>query len=407
MSDEQSLLGAVFLDLLNDTPPTESDIRVLRDRTTHLRVVPSTSLDNKTQPPATMAGDDAPAGDPAPQAPLPPMKVLPQTYKVTPFSSSDPSYHALDFLTQCEDAFELVLALDPKDKINFVRQQLECNSRAFNMQKSLDFQSAHDQGDYDKFRTLFLITFGDARVENVVKVPSSSVEEILKGQASHAVYDAQIPAGKITEDAIRVLKSGDWSDGASITFDKLTTFLYLFHYMIFLKSHVWLATLSLTYKPTESPHTFCDKLNTKLIERQGVLGTSTVAATSSAVKASPAAAASSQGKTSAVPQLCTYCNKTGHLYARCYQRLNALKCKKASDSRSSPSAPAATCVPASAPPAPRSAQAVTKMCEIHGPSTHSTAECHTIQHAKANFLERRATPPATMPLAPTLMASPP
>ncbi len=70
--------------------------------------------------------------------------------------------------------------------------------------------------------------------------------------------------------------------------------------------------------------------------------------------------------------------------------LVVLKRKKASDSRSSPSAPMAAraSAPASAPPVPRSSQAATKMNEIHCPSTHSTAECRTIQRTKTIFFRK-------------------
>ncbi len=160
-----------------------------------------------------MAADEGRGPNPPgpPQAP-PPMKVLPQTYKITPFSGEDPSYNPLDFIHQCEDALTSVLVVEPKDKINFVKQQLQGNSKAFQMMRTLDFKAAYEEGDYAKFRSLFLSTFGEAKLENAIRVLSQTVDDILKGQNAHAVYDAQIPAAKLTEAALRVLKTDVWSN---------------------------------------------------------------------------------------------------------------------------------------------------------------------------------------------------
>ncbi len=118
-------------------------------------------------------------------------------------------FSALDFITQCEDAFSSVLVVQPKDKINFTRQQLPKNSTAFTLMKSVDFKEAYEREDYDAFKALFLSTFDDDKAQDIIKVLSASVDEIAKGLGSHDYRKATVPATKLTESAMRILKSAE------------------------------------------------------------------------------------------------------------------------------------------------------------------------------------------------------
>ncbi len=381
MSEDFTLLGNIFLDNLDEdsTIPVDTDRRFLRSGSSHLRLPLADTSDTATKMP------DQP--DPPPQQLPQTMKVLPQTYNIPKYTGSDPSHTALDFMTQCEDAFSSVMAISGTEKINFVKQQLAPNSRAFKMMSTLDFKKVRDEGTYESFKKLFFNTFGEDRLENVVKVLSASAEYVLKGQASHTLFDAQVPASKLTEDALRILKTEEWSDGESITFAKLTPFLYLSYFMLFLDTGTRVASLSVKYSPTETVSGFCDKVKLKLAERTGTAG---AVAGLSAVRRAPAAAAPasatlrpqsvashSQASTGAIPKLCTHCQKSGHLVKSCFIRKNELRKAKRSTAAAAPSP-----TPTNTQP---SARAATLYCEVHGQASHTTADCRSIQRLKTGI----------------------
>lgn len=96
--------------------------------------------------------------------------------------------------------------------------------------KSLDFKDDHERGDYGAFRALFLATFGEDKIDNVVEVFSASFDKFASGIGSQDVFDVQVQAVNLTENAIRVITAGDWSNGDTITLTNLAKFLNLLLY---------------------------------------------------------------------------------------------------------------------------------------------------------------------------------
>lgn len=359
--------------------------RVLRDGSQHQRVSPITA-----PPSAVTNSANMPGGETAPQ---PPLKVVLYHSKISPFTGSDPSYSAHDFLDCCEAALGWAQVTDPKEKILFLKQQLSPGSEACNMMKYPSFRDAYEAGDYDTFRETFLSIFGEYiyTVRNLVEIVSSSVDVLAATMGSQDVIIAQVKATEFAEHYLRCLKAGGWFVDGQMTEESLGKFLVFLFYMCFVHTSSRLASLPLTFKPDERISTFAFKLRTRIqeIQYENLAAQSVAAVPGGSAQSSSAAPNSSQqshGPRS--PMTCTYCNRTGHTQARCYQRgKDKKKNKKATHKPSDPN-------PATTPSAPAAsshpAAGATKHCELHGSTNHTTKECFTINRLKNSYLKKRA-----------------
>lgn len=398
MSDDFSGLRKLFLEtVVHQELDVDSNTRTLRCGSSHFRLPSFNSVADRPTDTTTMPDHNTPNVG---ASSLPQMKVLSQQHNVSAFTGEDPNFTALDFISQCEDTFSSVMALAPKDKIVFIKQQLPKTSLAFELMKGWDLKEASENSNYDAFKALFLSVFDEDKIESIVKVLSASVDDIAKDIGSLDVRRAVVPATRLTENAMRILKSAEWSSGDSVSLEKVAKFLNLFHYLIFLRTNIRLASLSLTYKPEERMHDFCTNVSTKLTERQGEAAGPVVAAVSETSISSTAATSTTgpAGRTGAVPRFCSYCNRNGHTLVRCHQRMNDQRAKKKwvprGQAASRPQPAAASTAPAtqSAAPLQRPPRVANKRCDIHGMTSHSTSECYTVQRCRNNFLERRAAP---------------
>lgn len=339
-----------------------------------------------------------------------PIKLLPVTSPVKPFTGTDPTYTALEFFRQVEDACVTSQVTEPGEKISFARSQLAPNSRAAIYMSATTFRKAQDERDYERFKSCFLETFGEDKAQSLVKVTNAMAEKMATNIGSHDYFDSQLLASEFATHDMRVLRGSGWIKDEVIAAADLDRFLHFHYYILLLHARHRKASLSLSYPPKEELHEFIIKLKTKVEEHDGLMNlpASTVGAIPRKQTGKPAApaAASPRGQ-SRSDMFCDHCKRTGHTIARCYARIKADKKSKAAVPAAGASPPKSAAV--SAKPTSSASRGASKYCHFHQASSHNTEDCHYLKtlQARRETWKPRSSTPAAQPSGEAQPAPPP
>ncbi len=169
-------LSDIFQEILTLDEPEQADDpqRYLRSSTAHARLAPSHETQTKPEPPSpprrspltqlttvpttafttvpttalttvpttalTTVTTNSLTSVPVPHSTMaPPIKILPTTASVRPFSGADLDYSAREFIGQCEAVMRNASVTEPGDKIAFVKSNLQPGSMACKLIQSSMF----------------------------------------------------------------------------------------------------------------------------------------------------------------------------------------------------------------------------------------------------------------------------
>ena len=396
----------------NLTEETHENTRVLRSGSQHCRLPPASltqtnlsvtvlttstttmSTYTTTTTTNTSPNTSSPPGSPNPNSSHH-YKIINMQSNIPEFTGTDPNYTADEYVALCEAMMGQCSIMQDADKISCLRARLRPGSAASHQMQSGAFRKPQESKDYATFRRNFLREFGTNIGNNILASVAAAADAVFAEGHSLDLRQVQVKSYNVAKDFVQSLLHNGWFQGGTLTEENASRFLELLMGMIFLQARLRKSSLALTYQPTEEFSDFVARLRIRLGETDSLTPSSTVAAVSNTddETASPTYAAMAvSGKPI---YTCTYCQREGHTFARCYIRIR--DSKKAQKNKSSVSGevsrpprqketgavrrPAkAGNAPAShtAPPSQRGSSGDGRYCSVHNSTTHSTDDCYSV-----------------------------
>ena len=374
---------------------------------------------------------------------LPTIKLLHQDPSIKKFSGEDDTYSALQFLQACEDQMVNTNISTGADKISFVRSQLTPNSLATDMMLAHAFDPKALNYDFSQFSKNFLEAFDSTPHRGSFQWIFQLTDALPTDLSSLGRMRGQSRAAKLATEALRSLQASSCINNDQISTEHLRSLLEFQYFIMYLTPQERRVASSLDYKPGDSLLHFASKINQKLKVLPPSFQTiaSTMKESSASAVPLDSASASSTFARLSITNACSFCNKPGHRWERCYKRLrSAGKSSPTSSSSHSSRYDLHEALPVSSqgqaspqrswfsrapsrsparsmtgPPsrphslsrsgpsyAPMNLQRPQFTCLIHGPSGHSSEECRVIQrlqrqqtvtasHSQPNFGQRHHT----------------
>ncbi len=238
-------LSDIFQETLSlDTNPKGAEsIRVLRSGSSHHRLEikqesinpppphpPPTSTNPATATLTTTAVTTTQMTQPSPSISTmaTPIKILPTTASVRPYSGAESDYSAREFIGQCEAVMRNASVTEPGDKIAFVKCNLQPGSMACKLMQSSMFWVPMENNDYKTPVARFYATFDGMGETNIVRGVTHLVDSIHKNSNSRNIFAAQIDARRFATDVTRYIKDAGWSTSDSLTFKEFEKFTEFF-----------------------------------------------------------------------------------------------------------------------------------------------------------------------------------
>ena len=369
------------------------------------------------------------------------IKLLHQDPSIKKFSGEDDTYSALQFLQACEDQMVNTNIATGADKISFVRSQLTPDSLASDMMLAHAFDSKALNYDFSQFRKNFLEAFDSTQQQGSFQWIFQLADALPSDLSSLGRMRGQARAATLATEAVTSLRASSCIHNDQISLEHLRSLLEFQYFVMFLTPQERRVASSLDYKPGDSVLNFASKINRKLKVMSPSLQTIASVSTDSSASAVPvtSASVSSTSARSSITYACTFCNKAGHTWERCFRRLRSARksspttssshslrhdssealpfsyqgqasSQRSRFSRAPSRSPARSMTGPSYRPrsSSRTGQEYSHMnlecppfnCLIHGPSGHPTEECRVIQrlqkqhtvtasHSQSNFYPRR------------------
>ena len=298
------------------TPTTTTATTTTATTTTTSVLVTTTSTIPSVLPPNTSTsglGSQFPAN-----MSLPTIKLLHQDPSIKKFSGEDDTYTALQFLRACEDQMVNTNISTGADKMSFVRSQLTPNSLASDMMLAHAFDPKALNHNFDQFRKNFLEAFDSAQTQGSFQWIFQLADTLPSDLSSLGRMRGQSRAATLASEAITSLKASSCINNDTISTEHLRSLLEFQYFIMYLTPQERRVASSLDFKPGDSVLRLASKINQKL----KVLPPS-CQVVASVTKASPVTStpASSASERPSITNACSYCNKPGHRWERCFKRL--------------------------------------------------------------------------------------
>lgn len=347
------------------------------------------------------------------------IKLLHQDPSIKKFSGDDVAYTALQFLQACEDQMVNTNITTGADKISFVRSQLVSDSLASDMMLAHAFDPKALNYDFSQFRKNFLEAFDSAQQQGSFQWIFQLADTLPSALSSLGRMRGQPRAAMLATEAVNSLQASSCIQNNQISVEHVRSLLEFQYFVMFLTPQERRAASSLDYKPGDSVLNFASKIHQKLKVMPPSLQTVASVSKEASASAKPATSISNSSTSarSSITYACTYCNKAGHTWERCFRRLRSARksspatssshlsyddsfetlpfssqgqvaTQRSRFSRASSRSPARSMtVPSNRPRScSRNGQGYSHMnlerppftCLIHGPSGHPTEECRVI-----------------------------
>ena len=315
-----------------------------------------------------------------------PIRILPITAAVRPFSGDETDYSATQFVRLCEDSMVNSSVNEDTDKIAFLKSHLQPGSRACSLIQASASTEPQVNTNYTAFLRNFLKICGEAEQPSLIKTLNADTASAQATSGVNDLFVTQVSAARIATDLMQCLQDTGWTDGIIMTHTNVGKFLEFFLHQLMLDGRTHSSTLPLESLTEDELHSFVQKFKTKLEEK----GTECMSTTSvSAVKHKDADSEAPSSSATAVAKempkySCFYCQKDGHAVGRCYRRMRDQRAQTSGKSAHSEDSSGASSKAAPSSSASRSAhtKGVKAKCVIHDSSSHTTEECYSVKKLK-------------------------
>ena len=414
-----------------DDIATPSTTATTMTTTTTTTTTPSTTTTTMTTATTTTTTTTTPATVSPLSTTLytPTFKLLHHDPSIQKFGGEDISqYTPLQFLQSCEDSMCNSNIHTGVDKISFVRSQLQPGSIAADLMSASDFNPKTLNYDYESFRRNFLQAFGMPQQPDSFQWIFDGADSLNTNFGALNCLRALPRSAELASAAVNSLKASNWITNGTLSEQQFHDIIEFLFYVNFLSPSERRIASTLPYAQSDKLLDFSTKIANKLKERPAHTQVQYVASTSAAqTSGSPAANQTPQYGAQSPDQQravysCTYCNKQGHSFKRCFLRQrherNAARSPSAQrlsrhDSFQDSKLPqhSGHGRQRSASQKGRTAQRLNlerppKSCLIHGPGSHSSEECFkilrlqrqqhvTVSSPQSNFYQRQYSPPTT------------
>ena len=151
----------------------------------------------------------------------PPIKILPQTHEVHPFTGEDSTYPIQQYLADCEDIIRNSGITEVSDKISFIRSHVKPGSYAMRRLNASAFRDDLQLNDFDAFKTALITVFSSGTLDSMSWV-FRMINHLTSNMGKEDMSGALSFAGSVRTDADAGLKTASWyePDGKNISIRK-------------------------------------------------------------------------------------------------------------------------------------------------------------------------------------------